>query len=269
MYRNFYGLKEKPFSKTPDPRFLFLGRGHREAFARLHYAVEERDTALLTGGIGCGKTTISRCLMDALDDHYHFCFIVNPRMPANALLRTIARELGIAAPPLAKDELIAGLTDLLARFHDTGICPVVVIDEAQLIPDREGFEEIRLLTNFQLDDRNLLSVVLMGQPELAERLKHPQLEPLRQRIGVRFHLDPLDLEETLEYLDFRLVTAGGEPGLFTTDAVVRIHECSAGVPRRINAVATNALLAGYGRDAAIIDLAVVDEIVDEQVIGSG
>jgi type II secretory pathway predicted ATPase ExeA len=109
----------------------------------------------------------------------------------------------------------------------------------------------------------------MGQPELAERLKHPQLEPLRQRIGVRFHLDPLDLEETLEYLDFRLVTAGGEPGLFTTDAVVRIHECSAGVPRRINAVATNALLAGYGRDAAIIDLAVVDEIVDEQVIGSG
>ena len=266
MYRNFYGLQEKPFSKTPDPRFLFMGRGHREAFARLQYAVEERETALLTGEIGCGKTTLSRGLMDALGDAYQFCFIVNPRMSATSLLRTIARTLGLDPVPTAKEDLIAGLTGLLGERYDQGICPVVVIDEAQVIPDREVFEEIRLLTNFQLDDRNLLSLVVMGQPELAERLRHPALEPLRQRIGIRFHLNPLDLEETQEYLDFRIVTAGGSPGLFSPDAVVRIHDYSAGVPRRINAIATNALLAGYGRDAAIIDLAVVEEVTGEGVV---
>jgi type II secretory pathway predicted ATPase ExeA len=242
-----------------------MGRGHREAFARLQYAVEERETALLTGEIGCGKTTLSRSLMDVLGDAYQFCFIVNPRMSANSLLRTIARTLGLDPVPTSKEDLIAGLTGLLGERYDQGICPVVVIDEAQVIPDREVFEEIRLLTNFQLDDRNLLSLVIMGQPELAERMRHPALEPLRQRIGIRYHLTPLDLEETQEYLDFRLVTAGGVPGLFTPDAVTRIHDCSAGVPRRINAVATNALLAGYGRDAAIIDLTVVDEIAGEQV----
>jgi type II secretory pathway predicted ATPase ExeA len=266
LYRDFYGIREKPFSKTPDPRFLFMGRGHREGFARLQYAVEERETALLTGGIGCGKTTMSRALMDALGDAYRFCFVVNPKMQSLALLRTIARGLGMEMLPNAKDDLVAGLSDLLVRYHEEMVCPVVVIDEAHLIPDRDGFEEIRLLTNIQLDDRNLLSVILMGQPELAERLRHPALEPLRQRIGISFHLDPLDLEETQEYLDFRMVTAGGGSGLFTPDAVARIFDCSGGVPRRINALATNALLAGYERDATIINLAVVDEIAGEQVV---
>lgn len=266
MYRDFFGFREKPFSKTPDPRFLFMGRGHREAFARLQYAVEEHETTLLTGGIGCGKTTLSRYLMDTLGDGWRFCFVVNPRLSALALLRTIARGIGMEPLPAAKDELFAGLTDLLARYHEQRICPVVVIDEAQLIPDRDGFEEIRLLTNIQLDDRNLLTVILMGQPELADRLRHPALEPLRQRIGIRFHLDPFDPEETQDYLDYRLTAAGGDAGLFTPDAVVRIHEVTEGVPRRINGLATTALLAAYGRNAAIITRDVVDEVAGEQVI---
>jgi len=141
--------------------------------------------------------------------------------------------------------------------------PVLVIDEAQMIPDRELFDELRLLTNFQLDDKNLLSVIIMGQPELRSMLASPVYEPFRQRISLSFHLSPLSLEETLEYLDFRVVAAGGEPGLFSPDAVQRIFELSGGVPRRINAVATNALLIGYGRDSSWIDAEIVSECAAE------
>ena len=132
-----------------------------------------------------------------------------------------------------------------------------------MIPGREVFDEIRLLTNFQLDDSNLISVILMGQPELRERLAEPVYEPLRQRIGIRYHLNPLNLEETLEYIDFRLNVAGGKPGIFLPDAVVRIFELSGGVPRRINTIATNALLEGFARDAATIDAAIIDALRDE------
>ncbi|TGU73926.1 AAA family ATPase [Geomonas terrae] len=263
MYKEFYGLIEKPFSKTPDPRFLYMSSGHQEALARLEYAVEETEIALLTGDIGCGKTTISRALMDRMGDRYHFLFVFNPRLTADELLRVIASGLQVDAPSSQKDQLLKEITTALYRLHGEGRIPVVVIDEAQMIPDRDLFDELRLLTNFQLDDRNLLSVIIMGQPELREMLASPVYEPFRQRISLTFHLAPLGLEETLEYLDFRVVAAGGEPGLFSPDAVQRIYELSGGVPRRINAVATNALLIGYGRDAAWIDAAIIEETAAE------
>jgi type II secretory pathway predicted ATPase ExeA len=263
MYKEFYGFRDKPFSKTPDPRFLYLSNGHREALARLQYVVEERELALLTGDIGCGKTTISRALMDSVGESYRFCFIFNPRLTALEFLRVVARSLLFEDPPDRKDELLKEITDALYRLHGEGGCPVLVIDEAQLIPDREIFDEIRLLTNFQLDDRNLLSVIIMGQPELRRILAAPVYEPFRQRIAINYHLRPLDLEETLEYLDFRMAVAGGCPGLFTPDAVQRIYELSGGVPRRINVIATNALLEGFGRDAAMIDAALVESMTDE------
>jgi len=263
MYKGFYGLKEKPFSKTPDPRFLFLGRVHEEALARLQYAVEERELALLTGGIGSGKTTLSRALMDSMGDACRFCFIVNPIVAPLEFLRILARNLGMASPPAAKDDLLKELTEELYRCHGQGVVPVIVIDEAQMIPDREVFDEIRLLTNFQLDDSNLVSVIIMGQPELRERLAGPVYEPLRQRIGIRYHLEPLNLDETLEYLDFRMTVAGGKPGIFLPDAVLRIFDLSGGVPRRINTIATNALLEGFARDAAMIDAGIIDALRDE------
>jgi general secretion pathway protein A len=263
MYKEFYGLSEKPFSKTPDPRFLYLSAGHREALARLQYVLEERELALLTGDIGCGKTTISRALMDSMGDAYHFCFIFNPRLTALELLRVIARDLTMEAPPAGKDELLRKITETLYRFHGEGRSPVIVIDEAQLIPDRDIFDEIRLLTNFQLDDKNLLSVIIMGQPELRQILADTSYEPFRQRIAINYHLAPLNLEETLEYLDFRMEVAGGGAGLFAPDAVQKIFEFSGGVPRKINVVATNALLEGFGRDAAWIDAALIEEIIDE------
>jgi type II secretory pathway predicted ATPase ExeA len=265
MYKSFYGLSEKPFSKTPDPRFLFLSQGHKEALARLEYAVEESEIALLTGEIGCGKTTLSRALMDRVGERYHFLFVFNPRLSADELLRVIAQGLAVENPSTKKDELLGEITGALYRLHGQGRIPVVVIDEAQMIPDRELFDEIRLLTNFQLDDKNLMSVIVMGQPELRSMLASPVYEPFRQRISLSYHLAPLGLEETLEYLDFRLMAAGGDAGLFSPDAVQRIYELSGGVPRRINAVATNALLIGYGKDAAWIDAAIVDETAAELV----
>jgi type II secretory pathway predicted ATPase ExeA len=266
MYNDFYCMRERPFSKTPDPRFLYLSRGHREALARLQYVVEEREIALLTGEIGCGKTTISRALMDSLGDEYRFCFIVNPRLSAIEFLRSIARSLSPQQPAADKESLLNQIADTLFRLHNEGISPVLIVDEAQLVPDREIFDEIRLLTNFQLDDRNLLTVILMGQPELRSMLAKQIFEPLRQRITMQFHLAPLEMDDVQEYLDYRLQVAGGEAGLFAPDAVQRIYELTAGVPRRINLMATNAILEGYGRDEALISAEIVDAVASELLI---
>jgi type II secretory pathway predicted ATPase ExeA len=263
MYNDFYCMRERPFSKTPDPRFLYLSRGHREALARLQYVAEEREIALLTGEIGCGKTTLSRALMDSLGEEYRFCFIVNPRLGTVEFLRCIARTFSPLPPADDKESLLNQIADAIFMLHNEGISPVLVIDEAQLIPDRELFDEIRLLTNFQLDDRNLLTVILMGQPELRKMLASPLLEPLRQRITMQFHLLPLEIEDVQEYLDCRLEVAGGASGLFLPDAVQRIFELSSGVPRRINLLATNAILEGYGRDVAMIDAAIIDSVATE------
>ncbi len=263
MYNDFYCMKERPFSKTPDPRFLYLSRGHREALARLQYVAEEREIALLTGEIGCGKTTLSRALMDSLGDDYRFCFIVNPRLSAVEFLRSIARAFSPLPPADDKESLLNQIADAVFGLHNEGMAAVLVIDEAQLISDREVFDEIRLLTNFQLDDRNLITIILMGQPELRVMLSNPVYEPLRQRITMQFHLSPLEMDDVQDYLDCRLEVAGGDSGLFSPDAVQRIYELSEGVPRRINQIATNAILEGYGRDETIIDATIIDSVAAE------
>ncbi|HIJ97212.1 MAG TPA: AAA family ATPase [Desulfuromonadales bacterium] len=266
MYKNFFGFSEKPFSKTPDPRFLFMSRGHQEALARLEFVAEECEIAVLSGEIGCGKTTLSRALMDRLGSKYRFCYILNPRLNPVEFLRTIARILDVEDPAIAKDELIHQIHRAVYTAHQSGICPVLVIDEAQMITDFEVFDEIRLLTNFQLDNRNLLGVIIMGQPELRLMLSSDRFEPLRQRISLHYHLLPLEVDELMEYLDFRLIAAGGSPGLFTPDAVQRLFELTGGVPRRINSMATNALLVAYGRDAALINSSIINEVKDEAIV---
>ena len=263
MYKAFYGLQERPFSKTPDPSYLFLSHGHCEALARLQHAVEERDMVLLTGAIGSGKTTLSRALMDALGENYRVILLVNPRLTPLEFLRSLAHRLQIKEPARFKADLLEQIGEALFACYERDICPVVVVDEAHLVPHKETFEEIRLLTNFQLDDRNLLSVVLMGQPELRRRLQHRVYEPLRQRIGLQYDLRPLDLAETAAYLDFRIVRAGGRHGLFAQEAVALIHACSDGIPRRINHAASLALLEGFGRGVRVIDQAVVEAVKSE------
>lgn len=263
MYEEFFGLDTRPFSKTPDPRFLFFSRGHREALARLQYAVEERDLVLLTGEIGCGKTTLSRALMDVLDDTFRVICLINPRLTPLEFLRSLAVRLEIDEPARGKTDLLDQLGSRLYRLYEDGVCPVVVIDEAQLIPHKETFDEIRLLTNYQLDDCNLLSLVLVGQPELRRRLRHRAYEPLRQRIGMQYDLKPLDLDETGEYLDFRMLTAGGQKGVFRTSAVERIFAYSAGIPRKINHAASLALLEAFGRGVSQVDGVVMEAVMFE------
>lgn len=263
MYKEYFGFNKKPFSKTPDPDFLFLSRGHEEALARLEFVLEEREIAVLTGDVGCGKTTLSRALMDRLGTGFRFCYIVNPRLSSNEFLRTTARLLDVENLATAKDDLLEQINSAIYGFYKQGICPVIVVDEAQMISDEEVFDEIRLLTNFQLDDINLLSVIIMGQPELRDILALPRFVPLCQRVALNYHLVPLTLEETMEYLDFRLEAAGGSAGLFTPDAVHKIFELTGGVPRRINSMATNALLVAYGIDAALIDSSIIEEIKNE------
>jgi len=263
MYKSFYGLTQRPFSKTPDPRFLFYSKGHREALARLLHAVEERDIILLTGGIGCGKTTLSRALMDELDSHYLVVLLTNPRLTPLEFLRTLAFRLNVVQPSEYKSELLEQLGQRLYQLYQEKIHPVLIIDEAQLVPHKDTFDEIRLLTNFQLDDGNLLSVILMGQPELRTRLAHPVYEPLRQRIGIHFALGPLDEEETGAYLQHRVRCVDGPEDLFQPDAITKITQFSGGIPRKINQVAALALLEGFGRGCMRIDADIVAEVVSE------
>lgn len=266
MYKQYFRLKEKPFGKTPDPGFLFLSSGHQEALARLEYAAKERETALLTGDVGCGKTTLSRALMDNLGADYRFVMIFNPRLDAKEFLRAIAHGFDITDPARSKEDLLQQITGTLYELYRKNICPVLVIDEAQTITDLSVFDEIRLLTNFQMDAHNLISVLIMGQPELRETLRLQQMEPLCQRISLHYHLAPLSLDETMQYLDFRICAAGGNAGLFTPCAAEAIFELSGGVPRRINTLATNALLVAFGGDADIIDAAIIKEVSDEVAI---
>lgn len=263
MYKPFYGLKERPFGKTPDPRFLYLAPSHEEALARLQYAVEEREIAVLTGDIGSGKTTLSRALMDR-NDRDRFVVIVNPRLTPMQLLRELALRLEIE-PPRYRSDLIDALSDRLYALHQEGHGVVLIVDEAQLIPGKSTFDEIRLLSNFQLDDQNLIAIVLIGQPELRKRLMHPAYRALRQRVGMWYELDRLSEEDTHSYVRHRLGVAGGEGAIFTREAVRAVFQITSGVPRLINNLCTNALLAGYGKEERPIGEPLVREAASEIV----
>jgi type II secretory pathway predicted ATPase ExeA len=267
MYEEFYGLREKPFSKTPDPRFLFLSKSHEEALARLQYAVEEKDLILLTGEIGCGKTTLTRALMDLLGPSHRVMNIINPRLTPLQFLRTIAMGLEIDVRSGQKASHKADLLDAIYKKvyqdYESEISPVIIIDEAQLIPSRDTFEEIRLLTNFQLDHTNLLCLVLVGQPDLRRRLNHKTYLPLKQRIGLFFHLGPIGEDEIRDYVAFRLRMSGREDVFFSSDALRDLHRYSGGVPRLINSIATSALLDGFSKEMGIIEASLIKDAAKE------
>ncbi|MBV8520341.1 MAG: AAA family ATPase [Acidobacteria bacterium] len=267
MFEDFFGLDAKPFGKTPDPSFLYESRQHREALARLEYAVEEKELALLTGDIGSGKTTLSRALIDRIGDARPVVLLINPRLTPTQLLRAVARGLELE-PARFRHELLDQLHTKLYELYEARREPVLMIDEAQLIPSKATFDEIRLLTNFQLDDQNLLSVVLIGQPELEERLERHAYAPLRQRIGMRYSLGPLSVEETIRYIEHRIRVAGGQRNPFSTDAMETIHALSGGIPRLINTLATTALLDAFGEDAETIEPPRVHSAAAEHRIAS-
>lgn len=246
MYLEFYGLKQSPFDITPNPRFLFHSTKHREAFNHLLYGIRERKGFVqLTGEVGAGKTTLCRALLEHLDGHFSTALILNPVLSGDELMKAIAVEYGLEVKGKDRMETMATISDFLLKQTLSGKETVLIVDEAQNLTE-ELLEQVRLISNIETDDRKLLQIVLMGQPELRDRLNSHKLRQLRQRITVRYHLNALTRTEVGQYIHHRLALAGsrGMP-TFTAPAVWRVFGYSKGIPRLVNALCDKALLAGY------------------------
>jgi general secretion pathway protein A len=246
MYNEFYGFREAPFNITPDPRFLFFSDKHREAFNHVLFGIRERKGFIqITGEVGAGKTTVCRAILSELGPSCKTALILNPMLTATQMIRTILVELGLEPRKLDRTAYLDILNRFLLEQAGAGNDVVLLIDEAQdLEPDL--LEQVRLLSNLETDQRKLLQIVLIGQPELREKLDQRGLRQLRQRITVRYHLRSLNRFETERYIHHRLRVAGaeGRPS-FSPWAIRRVHRYSQGVPRLINAVCDKALLYGY------------------------
>ena len=254
MYLNFYGFREKPFNLTPDPRFVFLSKTHREAFAHLLYGISNRVGFIaLTGEVESGKTTVLRALLSQLDsDHYRTALIFNPCLSPEVLIQTINREFGIPTDPSNRSSFLDSLNVFLLQQNGEGRTVVLVIDEAQNL-EASVLEQIRLISNLETDREKLIQIVLSGQPEFVQILKRNEMRQLSQRINVRYHLQAMDLPDTVHYINHRLGVAGGRGEvIFSRRAIKRIYRYSRGLPRLVNAACDRALLAGYTKDTAKI-----------------
>jgi len=265
MYEAYWGLREPPFDNSPNPRFFYLSPEHEEALVRLMYAVRQRKgCAMLTGDYGCGKTTLSRALVQRLEaERYEIGLVTNPCWTALDFLREVLYQLGVDTEDTRKPELLHRLNDVFFKNFQAGRDTVVIIDEAQLIEDAAVFEELRLLLNFQTDDRFLVTIVLIGTPELTARVR--ALTHLDQRIAIRYHLNALDDTHTASYIAHRLRTAGQPRQLFRDEAIRLIFDFTRGTPREINNICDIALLVGYSRQAPDIDAKIVAEVVRDKV----
>src|SRR5215207_1055630 len=251
MYLSFFGLNEKPFAITPDPRYLYLSERHAEALAHLLYGINEAGGFVqLTGEVGTGKTTTIRSLLAQTPKNAEVALILNPRMTAPEFLLTLCEEIGIGVPDFAVSsgkDLVDILNDYLLRAHGAGRRVVLVVDEAQNLAP-EVLEQVRLLTNLETNTQKLLQIILIGQPELRELLSRNELRQLAQRVTGRYHLDPLSQDETIAYVRHRLRVAGATTDIFTPLALSEVYRLSGGVPRVINVICDRALLGAYTQD---------------------
>ena len=268
MYEDFYNLSAPPFHNTPNPRFFFETEQHKEALAKLEYTVRNRrGFALITGEIGAGKTTLIRTLMRRIGSDARIALINNTRVSSHQLLKLIATEFQIELPKVVgKATLLTYIRKFIEHQHAVGRTVVVIIDEGQCLTIDE-FEELRLLTNLENETEKLLQLLILGQPELRDTLKHPRLEPLIQRIVMYTHLKPMDFDTMTRYIAFRLVRAGkSRPNVdFSREALRLIYEYSNGVPRLINLACDNALLVGYSSDTLLIDSAIVRRAISQML----
>ena len=269
MYAPFFGLKHEPFSIAPDPRYLFMSERHREALAHLLYGVNGGGGfVLLSGEIGAGKTTVCRCFLEQIPRRTNVAYIFNPKLTVLELLESVCEEFNIPKPALAHGEptvkqYLDPLNEFLLKTHAVGQNNVLIIDEAQMLA-AEVLEQLRLLTNLETNERKLLQIILIGQPELRDLLARPELEQLAQRVIARYHLGALTADETERYIRHRLSVAGMTVAMpFDTKSIQRIHQLSRGVPRRINLLADRALLGAYAVGKGQVDRAIVDKAAAE------
>jgi general secretion pathway protein A len=270
MYKNFYKLQRNPFEITPDPSFLFPTARHNEALASLYYGVTaHRGFVVLTGEVGTGKTLILRSLLELLQRrNVAFALIFNPSLSPLEFMRYIAGDFGLPVAGKAKDELIHVLNDFLLQRHQKGLTSLLVVDEAHHLSP-EVLEEIRLLTNLETSQQKLLQIVLAGQPELDQKLDSHELRQLKQRIALRCHLDALSLKEATEYMGRRLQVSGAPATveIFSEPAVEAVFRHSRGIPRLVNTICENALLAGYAKQAATITPEIIDDVARDLRLG--
>jgi general secretion pathway protein A len=260
MYENFYNLRERPFTIVPNPAYLYMSEKHKLAFGHLKYGLGEgTGFVVLTGGIGTGKTTLIRYLLGRIEKAVDVALVFNTNVTGDELLRLIIREFEAGEPGDDKAANLAMLNEFLIERFSQGRHAIVIVDEAQNL-SRDALEEVRLLSNLQGSSRPLLQVVLVGQPELRRKLADPTLTQLAQRITSTFHLPSLELEEARAYICFRLAQAGGNPLLFTPEAMEAIHNVSAGVPRLINIICDAALVHGFADELALIGREVVEDV---------
>jgi general secretion pathway protein A len=246
MYEQFYGLRERPFDLTPNPRFLVLTESHREALANLEYGIGSRKgITLLVGEAGSGKTTMIRAAVDRMPARVHCVHLHNPTLSRTEFVEMLASRFGLSdEASQSKAAMLIELEALLRARRASGESSVLVVDEAQSLP-AELLEEIRLLANIETNDEKLMSLIIAGQPELADRLNDQSLRQLKQRVALRCELQPLSAQETAGYIAGRIRAAGGTGArVFTREAVALIHERSNGIPRTISVIADNALVGG-------------------------
>ncbi len=264
MYQQYFGLTESPFSIAPDPRYLYLSDKHREALAHLLYGVgDQGGFVVLTGEVGTGKTTICRCLLQQVPDNAEIAFIINPRQSINQLLQSIFSDLSLPyhKGDTSKD-LIDQLNSHLLDAHSRGINTILIIDEAQNL-SVDVLEQLRLLTNLETNEKKLLQLVLLGQPELNDLLAKPELRQLAQRVTARYHLAPLSKLEIAEYIEHRLSIAGCRAELFPASSIKTIFQLSEGVPRLINLICDRTLLGIYATNQQRATPAIVKKAAQE------
>jgi len=265
MYTGFFGLTSQPFSIAPNPDFLFLSPRHAEALAHLRYGLGEAGGfVLLTGEVGTGKTTVSRCLLQELTDQTEVAFILNPTLNELELLAAICDQLKIRykKSDASLKMLTDKITNRLMKNHQAGKNTILIIDEAQHLQPAV-LEQLRLLTNLETNTKKLLQVILIGQPELQQLLQRQDLRQLAQRITARYHLMPLTEQEVQQYISYRLQVAGCSRPVFTASAVKKLFQLSGGIPRLLNLICDRALLGGYSQQKALIDAGLVNQAASE------
>src|SRR3954451_7318930 len=263
MYERFYQLRERPFALSPDPDYLYPSRVHREALSYLRFGIEgHAGFVVITGEIGSGKTTLLQTLLRGLDGETTVARIVNTMLDPRELLESILLDFGLDVPA-GQPAMLRRLAEFLVSEREAGRLVLLVVDEAQNL-GLDALEEVRMLSNLETEKAKLIQIILIGQPDLRDALSRPELEQLRQRVTVSYHLGALDADDTAAYVNHRLARAAiGEPMSFPREVTDLVHARSRGVPRLINVMCDAILLVGYGDERRVVDLALAREAVEE------